>query len=224
MTSSTAVELTIRQFSLKDAPALIERMWPAQKISAEAQKERKAVAGLTLTALGSYWKGRKPLVLVRACVLGALLPATADSERDLEIFEKLMAIDDEAFAHRARKSGAYPAILEKPYLERIEKDCLRPEKLPDGAYESIWPDVNAHLGTYAHSFPELVEQLGIMRFGHRPGNRARPGGQPRQGVPLLPGDSLLANGLDGTNGAGLGHKQDQLNRRQARTDPREQAI
>ena len=25
-----------------------------------------------------------------------------------------------------------------------------------------------HLGTSAHSFPELVEQLGIMRFGHRP--------------------------------------------------------
>ena len=32
----------------------------------------------------------------------------------------------------------------------------------------IWDAVNAHLGTNAHSFPELVEQLGIMRFGHRP--------------------------------------------------------
>ena len=28
--------------------------------------------------------------------------------------------------------------------------------------------VNAHLGTSAGSFPELVEQLGILRFGHRP--------------------------------------------------------
>lgn len=27
-------------------------------------------AGQTLTALGSYWKGRKPLILVRAIVLG----------------------------------------------------------------------------------------------------------------------------------------------------------
>ena len=49
---------------------------------------------------GSYWKGRKPLILVKACVLGALLPATGDSERDLDVFEKLMAIDDRAFLRR----------------------------------------------------------------------------------------------------------------------------
>ena len=66
----------VTPFSLKDAPSLIERIWPAQKISVEAQKERKAVQGQTLTGLGSYWKGRKPLILVRACVLGALLPST----------------------------------------------------------------------------------------------------------------------------------------------------
>jgi len=43
-------------FSLRDAPALIERVFPAQKIGVEAQKERKAGAGQTLTALGSHWK------------------------------------------------------------------------------------------------------------------------------------------------------------------------
>ena len=32
----------VTPFSLKDAPSLIERVWPAQKISVEAQKERKA--------------------------------------------------------------------------------------------------------------------------------------------------------------------------------------
>ena len=90
----------IKPFALKDAPSLIEKLLPAQKISAEAQKERKAVHGQTLTALGSYWKGRKPLILVKACVLGALLPATGDSERDLDVFEKLMAIDDRAFLRR----------------------------------------------------------------------------------------------------------------------------
>src|SRR4051794_22933318 len=84
----------------KDTPSLIERLFPAQKISAEAQKERKAGAGQTLTGLGSYWKGRKPLALVKACVLGALLPATDDAEQDLAVFEKLMAIDDEAFVRR----------------------------------------------------------------------------------------------------------------------------
>ena len=60
----------------KGCPALIEAVFPAQKVSFEAQTERKAVAAQTLTGLGSYWKGRKPLILVRAIVLGSLLPQT----------------------------------------------------------------------------------------------------------------------------------------------------
>ena len=74
-------------FALEDAPSLIEAVFPAQKISYEAQKERKANLGQTLTGLGSYWKGRKPLILVRSIVLGMLLPQTEDTEKDLEIFE-----------------------------------------------------------------------------------------------------------------------------------------
>ena len=35
-------------YSLKDAPALIEHIWPTGKISAEVQKERKANLGQTL--------------------------------------------------------------------------------------------------------------------------------------------------------------------------------
>ena len=90
----------VTPFSLKDAPALIERLLPVQKLSAEAYKEQMAVQGKTLTALGSYWKGRKPLILNKACVLGCLLPATDNPTRDLEIFEKLMAMDDESFVAR----------------------------------------------------------------------------------------------------------------------------
>jgi putative DNA methylase len=74
----------LQPFALKDAPALIESVFPAQKVSFEAQRERKAGAGQTLTALGSYWKGRKPLILVRTIVLGSLLPQTDDAEKDLE--------------------------------------------------------------------------------------------------------------------------------------------
>jgi len=55
----------LQPFALKDAPALIEAVFPAQKVSFEAQRERKANLGQTLTGLGSYWKGRKPLILVR---------------------------------------------------------------------------------------------------------------------------------------------------------------
>jgi len=213
----------VAPFSLKNAPSLIERLLPAQKLSAEAQKERKAGAGQTLTALGSYWKGRKPLILVRACVLGALLPATNDTEKDLEIFEKLMAIDDEAFLIRAEgisartilerlsldnlsvyfslsvKQGeipltgpvdpsAYPGLMvrwqpqvtkaERLWLKRqvllrmsySEKLALskRPEEIDGELYRTIWDEVNAHLDTNAYNHAELVEQLGIMRFGRRP--------------------------------------------------------
>ena len=50
-------------FTLKDAPALIERLLPVQKLSAEAYKEQMAGRGKTLTGLGSYWKGRKPFLI-----------------------------------------------------------------------------------------------------------------------------------------------------------------
>src|SRR5690606_35281761 len=38
-------------------------------------------------------------------------------------------------------------------------------------YAPVWADVNrhyAHLGVNVNSLPELVEQLGILRYGHRP--------------------------------------------------------
>ncbi|HAN46925.1 MAG TPA: DNA methylase, partial [Cyanobacteria bacterium UBA8156] len=155
-------------FALKDASALIERLLPASKISAEAQKERKAGAGQTLTALGSYWKGRKPLILAKACVLGALLPATADPEADLEVFELLMGIDDESFKRRLKSQRDLAKLPTLNYLQKLEL-CKRPEECDDAKlYGPVWQRVNQHLGTNAHSFPELVEQLGILRFGHRP--------------------------------------------------------
>ena len=95
--------MPLTPLALQNEPSLIERVFPAQKVSAEAQKERKAGAGQTLTALGSYWKGRKPLIMVRAIVLGCLLPVTDDLEADLHIFEKLMAMDEAAFGRREPK-------------------------------------------------------------------------------------------------------------------------
>src|ERR1019366_4879647 len=101
----------IGPFSLKDAPALIERLLPVQKLSSEAFKEQMAVQNKTLTALGAYWKGRKPLILNKACILGCLLPATDDRVRDLEIFERLMAMDDESFVVRWKRRPKPKEIL-----------------------------------------------------------------------------------------------------------------
>jgi len=160
--------MTIPPHAWQDQPALIERHLPAPKISAEARKERNAGAGQTLTALGSYWKGRKPLILAKACVLGALLPATDDPEADLEIFELLMGIADSSLERRLKSPRDKPKLAQRSYLEKLEL-CKRPEECDEATlYGPIWERVNQHLGTDAHSFPELVEQLGILRFGHRP--------------------------------------------------------
>lgn len=216
--------------SLSEAPTLIETIWPAQKISKEAEVERKSVSGQTLTGLGGYWKGRKPLILNRACILGALLPSTGDPETDLEVFESLMMIDDEGFVDRGRgrqasdyaemavehgfgsaeeigsffvnrdtggaigridadivrqlgrriawradlrdggwRSVAADILSRMPYDKKVDAS-VRPEYL--GAMPALaadrWTRINGHLGTSAASLGELVEQLGIMRFGHRP--------------------------------------------------------
>jgi adenine-specific DNA methylase len=87
----------------RDRPALIEVAFPAQKVSIEAQCERKAGAGQTLTALGSYWKGRKPLVLVRACIIASLLPATDDPD-----FSGVLQLIQSAAIYRSTPDGLSP--------------------------------------------------------------------------------------------------------------------
>ena len=104
-------------FSLKDAEAFIERQFPVGRLSAEAYKERKANVGQTLTVLGSYWKGRKPLILVRAVILGCLLPTTDDPANDLEVFLKLLAMDDGAFGRRFSGGATAFAKLFPHYAE-----------------------------------------------------------------------------------------------------------
>jgi putative DNA methylase len=168
---------SIKAFSLKDAPSLIEHLLPVQKLSAESYKEQMAVQGKTLTALGSYWKGRKPLILNKACVLGCLLPATSNPKRDLEIFEMLMGMDQESLEKRLDEKNSKESrfILSQhrsvghkaPYRDWVE-EASRIEECSDSVFDHVWEAVNHHLATKANSFPELVEQLGIMRFGHRP--------------------------------------------------------
>lgn len=76
------------------ATAFIETQFPVSKLSKESYKERMGNASQTLTGLGKWW-GRKPLVLVRATILGLLLPATANPRRDREVFLSLMTMDAE---------------------------------------------------------------------------------------------------------------------------------
>lgn len=222
--------------ALRNAPSLIESVFPAQKVSFEAQKERKAGPGQTLTALGSFWKGRKPLILARAVILGTLLPVTDNAEEDLRIFERLMGFDDEGLVRRAFQANAFSpkeiaariqlsnpwdyfkakvqqsgvtggdirwmtfpidadaegitlrwqrdvsesdrlkiyrlVMATLPTYEDKASVCKRPEEVDeDWLLGSVWPEINRyyeHLGINANSIPSLVEQLGVLRYGHRP--------------------------------------------------------
>lgn len=88
---------------LADIPCFIETQFPVAKISMESYKERKAVSGQTLTGLGKWW-GRKPLILVRAALLGLLIPASEDPEKDREIYLKLLTMDHDGLQRRKSKT------------------------------------------------------------------------------------------------------------------------
>jgi adenine-specific DNA methylase len=79
--------------------AFIEKQFPVSKLSKESYKERKAAQSQTITGLGKWW-GRKPLVLVRAAILGCLMPASGDPRRDMEIFLKIMSMDEKGLEYR----------------------------------------------------------------------------------------------------------------------------
>lgn len=208
----------LEPYALKDVPNLIESgIFPVQKLSYEAQRERNSGHGQILPSIGAYWKGRKPLILVRAIILGLLLPKTDSVEKDFQLLEQLLSFDEHGIARRALVSGKLTpdyiiksgisidepdrffdisvsdsrnmkwkqGISENLKLELIERSlstinsysaqsqfCKRPEECNQvWLYELVWPKVLKHYanwGITANSFHELVGQLGILRFGHRP--------------------------------------------------------
>lgn len=200
--------------------SFIEQQFPVARVSAESYKERMAGAGSsqTLTGVGKWW-GRKPLVLVRACLLGLMMPVTSDPKRDREIFLKIMTMDEAGLWQRKSKPigqemletllteneiqvwlrdengdpkprwGAGLSAEDKDLVQRLAFDrlaydekldyCLRPEQI-DGPSPQAWDEINAHLGTTAKALPELVQQLGVRRFGHIP----------RVGDPVCGGGSI----------------------------------
>ena len=157
----------VEPFCLKDARSLIETVFPVAKLSAESYKERKAGSGQRLTGVGKWW-GRKPLVLVRATVLGCLLPATDDPQKDLKVFERLMGMDEFGlFERRPRRSMTIEAFAVLDPAEQL-KQAILAEAHPGPSDAASWELINAHLGTHAETLQEVVEQLGVMRFGHVP--------------------------------------------------------
>jgi putative DNA methylase len=91
--------------------SFIEVQFPIGPLSLESYKERDAKGAKVLASLGKWW-GAKPLVLVRAIVIGTVFPAAEDPDRwtdDLEIFMKLMCLDNAGMWKR--KTAPLPASL-----------------------------------------------------------------------------------------------------------------
>ncbi|MDR3281282.1 MAG: DUF1156 domain-containing protein, partial [Synergistaceae bacterium] len=156
--------------------SFIERQFPVSKLSKESYKERKAGASQTLTGLGKWW-GRKPLVLVRAAILGCLMPASDKPKRDMEIFLKIMSMDDSGLWQRhmqwANKSDGYWQERKNELLSGFDdlgydeklNGCVRPEQFERPFDDFAWDEINHHLKTNAHTLQELVRQLAEKRFG-----------------------------------------------------------
>jgi len=89
----------------------IEEQFPINRLSKESYKERKAVAGQTLTGIGKWW-GRKPLILVRATLLGLLMPASGDKRKDAEILLKILMMNDDATWLRLKQKLSPGWVLE----------------------------------------------------------------------------------------------------------------
>lgn len=104
-----------------DDRVFIEEQFPVSKVSKESYKERKANLGQTLTGLGKWW-GRKPLVLVRAAIIGMLMPVSSDPQKDREIFLKIMTMHDEGLWQRRSKS--IPAKVLQAHLTEEEWEEL----------------------------------------------------------------------------------------------------
>ena len=123
---------------MKDYTSFIEVQFPVSRVSKESYKERKANLGQTLTGLGKWW-GRKPLILVRAALLGLFMPASDNPEKDMEIFLKILTMDDEGLL--LRKSSVLPAEVIYKYSTKEERTKFFDPELAKPKYKkTIRPD------------------------------------------------------------------------------------
>lgn len=110
--------------------SFIERQFPVSKISKESYKERKANLGQTLTGLGKWW-GRKPLILIRASILGMLIPSSNDPVKDREIFLKILTMDNDGLWLRKSKPLKCNSVIENLTFKEVKEFFEVPTDLFD---------------------------------------------------------------------------------------------
>lgn len=130
-------------------PTFIETQFPIARLSAESYKERKAISSQTLTCFSKWW-GRKPLILVRASILGMLMPASNDPKKDREIFLKILTMDDDGAWQRQKgeipigawREAAPQEIQEEFFTARGFQTGLTEEE-KDDVCTRIWDGLDA---------------------------------------------------------------------------------
>lgn len=110
--------------------SFIEVQFPISEISKECYKERKAGSNQTLTGLGKWW-GRKPLILVRAILLGVLMPASDNPKKDMDIFLKILSMDEEGLKLRKNKPISIKDLFlmcndkeKETYFQKVDNEFI----------------------------------------------------------------------------------------------------
>ncbi len=135
--------------------SFIEKQFPVSKVSKESYKERKAGSSQTLTGLGKWW-GRKPLILVRAALLGCIMPASDNPKRDTEIFLKILSMDNDGLKLRKEKTIS---------TKELYKTVISSKKLAQ-KYQN-WFDVDGEKITISKEAPKkLIEDDVFNSLGY----------------------------------------------------------
>jgi len=135
--------------------SFIETQFPVSKISKESYKERKANLGQTLTGLGKWW-GRKPLILVRATLLGVLMPASDNPLKDKEIFLKILTMDEEGLYLRKFKNLSVKEVYD--VLNSVERKKYFDETSTD--------DKPKYVGGLSSDEKEYLQKLAFNRLSY----------------------------------------------------------
>ncbi|NLT02436.1 MAG: DUF1156 domain-containing protein [Bacteroidales bacterium] len=155
--------------------SFIETQFPVSKVSKESYKERKAGQSQTLTCLGKWW-GRKPLILVRATILGLLMPAGNDPVKDREVFLKILMMDAKGLWSRKNKPMPDRTIIENLTFKELMKyfevpvdlfteNIETPDKLIKQAVRDNISDLKWRIGI-SKIEKETATQLAFQRLGY----------------------------------------------------------
>ena len=111
-TSSPLARETAARRMQNNNLSFIETQFPVSRLSKESYKERKANYSQTLTGLGKWW-GRKPLIIARAAILGLLIPASNNPQKDREVFLALLTMDEQGLRRRKKRDIPLKEVYER---------------------------------------------------------------------------------------------------------------